>query len=56
MKYAMLAIKAQLAAILRTFRVSTKISMDDIKLVLWIIFRSEGGFPVKLQPRLVRNG
>ncbi len=48
-KYSILAAKTQLAAISHTFKVSTWITIRDIKLELWTIIRNANGCPVKLQ-------
>lgn len=50
-KYAMLSIKTQMVYLLRKYRFTTHLTMDDIILTLDICFRSKNGYPVQIWQR-----
>ncbi len=59
-KYAILAAKAEISAILRSFTLSTNLRMTELDVRLTIMFRSKNGYPVMLKrrnaPSLQRKG
>ncbi|XP_065207589.1 cytochrome P450 4C1-like isoform X2 [Planococcus citri] len=50
-KYAMVSMKAQLSTMIRNFKITTDIKMEDIELSIDILLRSSTGYYVKLDYR-----
>ncbi|KAG8249438.1 hypothetical protein J6590_019726 [Homalodisca vitripennis] len=50
-KYAMLSMKTTISTILRNYKLSTSVKMEDIKLKVDLLMRSVDGFRLRLEPR-----
>jgi cytochrome P450 family 4 len=51
MRYAMLLMKTILSTVLRHYKVSTPLKIEDLGLKVDILLKSVQGYPVQLEPR-----
>ena len=53
-KYAMVSLKTQLSVLLRTYRIHTKMTMDDIEIDNDVLLHIKNGYNISLELRKER--